>query len=733
VGAVDQILELLKGDGVESCKENVGAIYSLFNSKPGWKDTNFQVCKKIFEAVTALIEACDPNATRSLCVLPLEDCLNKMSDRKIEPACKGYLTACCEAQGPKTILPATKEKLGKVRNPKAIAGFIGWVVTCIQEFGAGSIDVQQMIGYAKEWISHPHKDVRKNAMSIFVEIYKQTGKVLADKMLEGLKSAVAKDVQKAFDKVPEEELGKVEATRAIKGQAKATEVKMDDIVPRVDISNQVNDSLLSKFNDKKWQLRKEAMEDVEGILKGANMRIKGKDGGLFSALKLRLADKNKNLIIQALKLISLLVEAMGSGSTKYVGTVIEALLTCFADRKSAIRDEAVRTLIAFMKAAGLPKLVPYLPKGLEQTNARADILTAVNPALEAEPLKKSEMRELTTSILKCLLDRTKEVRTLAEVTLKCSINVCGYKHVSSKLTAFKKAEVLSLNPILEKYRGGGQDLLSEAPPEPSSTSTPKKASKTSARGKSSRSSRTPAKESKRAKAAPVEDDLLEMILKCSVREKEKRAKRDARRMKGGDGLDPSEIDDMKEALAKYTSPDFDKQLMHKNFPEFSKAISKIEAALSQGDPKVFERVVGILDLLLKWVSYRLCDGKLNTKVCKTLLKFLQTLTSALAENEYELLEGEAKNLLPYLLEKVSGHSMAAMREQCHTIVQKLCNVYPASRIIQELSDAMESKSKKVQAECLMEIGNMVARYGVSVSASPKKTVMMMGTCVGTSE
>jgi hypothetical protein len=40
---------------------------------------------------------------------------------------------------------------------------------------------------------------------------------------------------------------------------------------------------------------------------------------------------------------------------------------------------------------------------------------------------------------------------------------------------------------------------------------------------------------------------------------------------------------------------------------------------------------------------------------------------------------------------------------------------------------MESKSKKVQAECLDEIGNMIQKFGLEVCKKPKKTIMLMGT------
>lgn len=48
---------------------------------------------------------------------------------------------------------------------------------------------------------------------------------------------------------------------------------MDDLLPRQDISKQLNAKLMPLFKDNDWKKRKEAADKVEEILKSANMRI----------------------------------------------------------------------------------------------------------------------------------------------------------------------------------------------------------------------------------------------------------------------------------------------------------------------------------------------------------------------------------------------------------------------------------------------------------------------------
>lgn len=48
---------------------------------------------------------------------------------------------------------------------------------------------------------------------------------------------------------------------------------MDDLLPRADISGQINGDLIALFSSANWKERKDAMEQVEGIIAAAGGRI----------------------------------------------------------------------------------------------------------------------------------------------------------------------------------------------------------------------------------------------------------------------------------------------------------------------------------------------------------------------------------------------------------------------------------------------------------------------------
>ena len=111
-----------------------------------------------------------------------------------------------------------------------------------------------------------------------------------------------------------------------------------DILPREDISGQITDSVIKKLGEKDWKMRKEGLDDIQAIINGANKRIQSNLGGLMPALKARLSDSNKNLVVNVLELLGLIATSMGPSIEKHMKSIIPAMFTCFADTKKNIRD-----------------------------------------------------------------------------------------------------------------------------------------------------------------------------------------------------------------------------------------------------------------------------------------------------------------------------------------------------------------------------------------------------------
>ncbi|ONM17578.1 Protein MOR1 [Zea mays] len=81
---------------------------------------------------------------------------------------------------------------------------------------------------------------------------------------------------------------------------------------------------------------------------------------LFSALRGRLYDSNKNLVMATLSTIGGLASAMGPSVEKSSKGILADVLKCLGDNKKHMRECTLTALDSLVAAAQLEKMVPYI-------------------------------------------------------------------------------------------------------------------------------------------------------------------------------------------------------------------------------------------------------------------------------------------------------------------------------------------------------------------------------------
>eukprot|EP00494_Astrolonche_serrata_P032632 UN32901 len=105
-----------------------------------------------------------------------------------------------------------------------------------------------------------------------------------------------KALQGKLDDLEEGELGKYEPTKKVRGQDYAKKLSMDELVPRENLAKGF-EGPVKKLGDGSWKVRKEGLEEIEELLKGAGGRMKPNvPSSVWQALRGMQKDSNKNLI-----------------------------------------------------------------------------------------------------------------------------------------------------------------------------------------------------------------------------------------------------------------------------------------------------------------------------------------------------------------------------------------------------------------------------------------------------
>ena len=95
-------------------------------------------------------------------------------------------------------------------------------------------------------------------------------------------------------------------------------------------------------------------------------------GEMFGALKGRLTDPNKNLIVLTMTTIATLATAMGPAVDKASRGILGDVLRCLSDPKRQMREAVTRTLDAWVGVGALDKLLPHLATALLDGKVGAD-------------------------------------------------------------------------------------------------------------------------------------------------------------------------------------------------------------------------------------------------------------------------------------------------------------------------------------------------------------------------
>lgn len=107
--------------------------------------------------------------------------------------------------------------------------------------------------------------------------------------------------------------------------AESGTANVQDLLPRIDISSQITEALITELSDKNWKVRNEALIKVAGIISEAKL-IKPSIGDLPQALALRLVDSNSKIAQTAFNLCESIATAMGPPCKQHVRALFPGLL-----------------------------------------------------------------------------------------------------------------------------------------------------------------------------------------------------------------------------------------------------------------------------------------------------------------------------------------------------------------------------------------------------------------------
>ncbi|NXV58329.1 CKAP5 protein, partial [Molothrus ater] len=736
------------------------ALVRMLAKKPGWKETNFQVMQMKLHIVALIAQK--GNFSKTSAQVVLDGLVDKVGDVKCGTNAKEAMTAIAEA----CQLPWTAEQVVAMafsqKNPKNQSETLNWLSNAIKEFGFSGLNVKAFISNVKTALAATNPAVRTSAITLLGVMYLYVGPSLR-MFFEDEKPALLSQIDAEFEKMqgqtapaPTRGISRHSVGGGDDGEEEEQEEVGNDVVdllPRTDIGDKITAELVSKIGDKNWKIRKEGLDEVTSIINEAKF-IQPNIGELPAALKGRLNDSNKILVQQTLSILQQLATAMGPNIKQYVKNLGIPVITVLGDSKNNVRAAALATVNAWAEQTGMKEWLEGedLSEELKKENPflRQELLGWLAEKLPALRSVPSDLLLCVPHLYSCLEDRNGDVRKKAQDALPFFMMHLGFEKMAKatgKLKPTSKDQVLAM---LEKAKANMP--AKPAPPAKASArvvggAAPAKFQPASAFADDLGSNTTESKpDLKKAKAGGLssktkvqgkkvlskpslkeEDDKSGPIFIIVPNGKEQRMREEkALKVLKWNFTTPRDeyIEQLKTQMSTCVAKWLQDEMFHADFQHHNKALSvMIEHLESEKDG-----VISCLDLILKWLTLRFFDT--NTSVLMKALEYLKLLFHLLSQEEYHLTENEASSFIPYLILKV-GEPKDVIRKDVRAILNRMCLIYPASKMFPFIMEGTKSKNSKQRAECLEELGCLVESYGMNVcQPTPGKALKEMATHIG---
>jgi cytoskeleton-associated protein 5 len=631
------------------------------------------------------------------------------------------IASLCANLSPRFVIGLIVKNTSDSNKPKVVSECCTTIGKIIIDYGVHSINLKDVVEYAKAGLGQANPVIKKASQSLTVTIYSYIGDKLTP-LLSDVKEATLKVLQEEFSKT---EIITNATFKSVKGEEAPKSMDprkmLDDVLPRANIEKLITPAILKKLADGNWKIRKEGLDDIEGILESNGMRILpiGLEV-LIKALVGRINDPNKSLVRQCLLLTGKLAAALGMESKNFARHLLPPIISCLADKMNLLRQDAMTAINKWAEEAGTDIIIVHAsaPLCIENPELRSELLGWL---LEhKDKFKENDMKPYVQGTLACLQDKTAPIRVKAESLFEEIVKCIGFESFNPYLKDIKPAVMSTLTTIFDKYRHRSAPELDTS----DSISLPPKRSKdppTTARSGS--------KESQKSKGSgplkmPSDSDLKTSTRRQSERKstlpsfdigilvngsKSKRLEAEAKCKWTVEDIRQDYQDKLKEQMRTSLTPDLFALVYNKDFKKQLEGVNHITNLI----PAQTKEIIEVLDVIFKWVWVRMQEVT-NTQLIKGILEMLDILINTLQKESYQLQDIEANLFLPIICEK-SGQNNVQFKNMIRGIIHFTAKIYPPDRVFMIVLVGCNSKNTKSKVECLEELAELIKEYGIEIT------------------
>jgi cytoskeleton-associated protein 5 len=484
-----------------------------------WKESNVSVNAGIIAVLQAALATC-AGAARGVepCVslAIVNGLVPKFAETKLRAAVEATLQSLLGLSAPATVLRQVAAAAMALKSPKAFIEVCGWMEQVAQGPDA-AVDPKSQLVLGRSLIEQPQPALRQAATKMLAAVCVRAGAKarnalndVAVAQLNALDEEIIKRGGLPPDTAPVKRLAPgaaatgsrsltgATASRATPASQQATPTKagasgisrfgtpppagalaaLGAATPlprssdsRADISKAVAPLVAEMTNGKDWRDRAAAVKKIEDLVtRHAGGQIQGLGvSELLKALRLRLDESSKILVVDVLRVMKVVVDAADTGSRFGAKQVFPNVAALLGDQKPQLRDGAMALCASILRLVGVEALVPDLLKPLsaESPNAKAAIVELLGGALadpaHLEAIRLRALHPLHPPVMRLMMDRSGDVRAGAADLFAAIVNNChGVDALMTRtFSSMKPAEQMVLQPLIDRIAAGAHNAYHE--------------------------------------------------------------------------------------------------------------------------------------------------------------------------------------------------------------------------------------------------------------------------------
>ncbi|KAM7500819.1 hypothetical protein LguiA_025233 [Lonicera macranthoides] len=713
-------------EAIQYLDQSVELLIRLLCAVPGWGEKNVQVQQQVIDIITH-IAATASKFPKKCVVLCIQGISERVADIKTRVHAMKCLTTFSEAVGPGFVFERMYKIMKEHKNPKVLSEGILWMVTAVEDFGISLLKLKDLIDFCKDTGLQSSAAATRNAtVKLMGVLHKFVGPEIKG-FLSDVKPALLSALDAEYEKNPFEGASAVpkKTVKVFESMSSLSGGGLDSL-PREDISGKITPTLLKSLESPDWKVRLEAIEAVNKILEEANKRIQTTGTvELFGALRGRLFDSNKNLVMATLATIGGVASAMGLAVEKSSKGILSDVLKCMGDNKKHMRECTLTTLDSWVAAVHLDKMVPYIITALTDSKlgaeGRKDLFDWLSRQL-AGLADFADAAHLLKPVSFAMTDKSADVRKAAEVCFGEVLRVSEREMLIKNMKDIQGPALAMVHDRLKSY-GSFQETF-ESAKIVSTGSTAKMGSKmgkpnghgdrVSKPGSRAVSLRVVSTKGSRPESIlSVQDITLQTQALLNVKDsnKDDRERMVVRRFKFEEPR-LEQTQDLENDLMKYFREDLHRRLLSTDFKKQVDGIEMLQKAL----PSIAKELIEVLDILLRWFVLRFCES--NTSCLLKVLEFLPELFDTLKNEGYTMTESEAAIFLPCLIEK-SGHNIEKVREKMRDLTKQIIHTYSAAKCFPYVLEGLRARNNRTRIENVDLVGYLLDNHGAEIGGQLK--------------